>query len=175
LFSWALPDADARAARLPWLFAGTLRHCSREGQVHQVGGAAAVAGWVPGPRLALTPRDLLRTGLVTTPLRVGPVATWRIERHEKPTERRLVVNLTPGTAYLWVLGARPDAQGTGVGGRVLRHALDAMADAGYDRCLLRTDDEVNVAFYEHHGFAVLEHHTDLPSRLPSWIMAAPTR
>jgi ribosomal protein S18 acetylase RimI-like enzyme len=174
LFSHALPDPQVRAARLPWLFGGTLRHCRREGQVLQVDAAAAVAGWVPGPRLALTPLDLLRTGLLATPLRLGPVATWRVERHEKPTERRLLAHLTPATAYLWVLGARPEAQGTGAGGRVLRRSLAAMADAGYDRCLLRTDDAPNVGFYEHHGFEVLEHRADVPSGLPAWILAAPT-
>jgi ribosomal protein S18 acetylase RimI-like enzyme len=165
----------ARAARLPWLFAGTLRHCRRAGGVLHAGAGAAVAGWVPGPRLRLTPVDLVRTGLVATPLRLGPVATWRVEQHEKATERRLLAALTPSTAYLWVLGARPSAQGSGAGGRALRTALATMAHAGFDRCLLRTDDAVNLGFYAHHGFEVLEHLTDVPSGLPSWILVAPTR
>jgi ribosomal protein S18 acetylase RimI-like enzyme len=175
LFSFALPDPADRAARLPWLFEGTLRHCRRYGRVLRVGDAAAVAGWVPGPRLALTAVDLARTGLLGTPLRLGPAPTLRLERHERPTERRLFRALTPDTAYLWVLGARPDAQGTGVGGQALRGALASMGAAGYRRCLLRTDDAPNVGFYERHGFEVVEHLTDLPSGLPAWIMAAPTR
>jgi ribosomal protein S18 acetylase RimI-like enzyme len=175
LFTWAVPRPDVRAARLPWLFEGTLRHCRRHGHVLGVGDAAAVAGWVPGDRLALTPVDLLRTGLVATPLHLGMRATLRVEQHEKPSERRLLAALTAETAYLWVLGARPDAQGTGVGARALRGALSSMAGAGYSRCLLRTDDAPNVGFYERQGFEVVEHLTDLPSGLPAWIMAAPTR
>jgi ribosomal protein S18 acetylase RimI-like enzyme len=175
LFSWAVPDPAVRAARLPWLFEGTLRHCRRYGHVLRVGDVDAVAGWVPGDRLALRPLDLLRTGLVATPLRLGPRATLRVEQHEKPTERRLLAALTADTAYLWVLGTRPDAQGTGAGARTLRGALSSMAGAGYSRCLLRTDDAPNVGFYERHGFEVVEHLTDLPSGLPAWIMHAPTR
>jgi ribosomal protein S18 acetylase RimI-like enzyme len=174
LFSFAIPDAERRSARLPWLFEGTLRHCRRHGRVLRVDEAAAVAGWVPGPRLALTAADLVRTGLLATPLRLGPAATLRLEQHERPTERELLRALTPDTAYLWVLGAHPDAQGTGAGGRALRGALASMADAGYGRCLLRTDDPPNVGFYERHGFEVVEHLTAVPSGLPSWIMAAPT-
>jgi ribosomal protein S18 acetylase RimI-like enzyme len=175
LFSHALPDPAVRAARLPWLFEGTLRHCRRHGRILRVGDAAAVAGWVPGPRLVLPPLDLVRTGLLATPLRLGPAATWRLEQHEKPTERRLLAALTPATAYLWVLGVRPDAQGTGAGGAALRGALASMGAAGFDRCLLRTDDAANVGFYARHGFAVVEHLTDVPSGLPAWLLAAPTR
>jgi ribosomal protein S18 acetylase RimI-like enzyme len=175
LFSHVLPDPAVRAARLPWLFEGTLRHCRRHGQVLRAGDVDAVAGWVPGPRLVLTPLDLVRTGLLGTPRRLGPAATWRLEQHEQPTQRRLLGALTPGTAYLWVLGARPDVQGTGAGGAALRGALDSMAAAGFDRCLLRTDDAPNVGFYARHGFSVVEHLTDVPSGLPAWLLAAPTR
>ncbi|HSK23975.1 MAG TPA: GNAT family N-acetyltransferase [Egicoccus sp.] len=173
LFGHVLPDPVTRARRLPWLFAGTLRHCRRHGHV-LTDGADAAAGWVPGGRLALGPVDLVRTGLVLTPLRFGPGATLRLERHERPTERRLVDALTPSTGYLWVLGVRPDRQGTGAGGAMLRRVLDDMAAGGHDRCLLRTDDEPNVGFYRRHGFEVVEHCTDLKSGLPAWIMAAPT-
>lgn len=175
LFPYAEPDPVRRAQRLPWLFEGTLLHCRRHGDVHASEDVAAVAGWVPGPRLALTPADLVRTGLIATPARFGPTATLRLERHERPTEPRLLSHLTPTTAYLWLLGARPERQGEGLGGRLLRVALDGMRRAGFDRCLLRTDDEPNVAFYEHLGLEVVERLTDLPSGLPSWILAGPTR
>lgn len=174
LFSYAEPDPDRRAHRLPWLFEGTLLHCRRHGDVHATDDVAAVAGWVPGPRLSLTPADLVRTGLIATPARFGPTATVRLERHERPTEPRLSTRVGETTAYLWVLGARPERQGQGLGGRVLTAALEAMRRAGFDRCLLRTDDEPNIAFYEHLGFRVEERLDELPSGLPSWILSGPT-
>jgi ribosomal protein S18 acetylase RimI-like enzyme len=173
LFSRVQPDPAVRARRLPWLFEGTLRHCRRHGRVLTEGRDAA-AGWVPGRRLALGPLDLARSGLVAAPVRFGPLATVRLEQHERPTQRRLVAASTSTTGYLWVLGVRPDRQGTGAGGAMLRRVLDDMAARGLARCLLRTDDAPNVDFYRRHGFEVVDECTDLPSRLPAWIMAAST-
>lgn len=171
LFGYAEPDDARRAARLPWLFEGTLLHCRRHGGVEVLEDAAAVAGWVPGDKLALTPADLVRTGLVAAPVRFGATAVLRLERHERPSEVRLLEALTPTTGYLWVLGARPSRQGEGLGGRAVAAALAAMGGAGHDRCVLRTDDAPNVDLYRHLGFAVLERLDDLPSGLPAWIMA----
>ena len=174
LFSYAEPDEARRAQRLPWLFEGTLLHCRRHGGIEALPDAAGVAGWVPAPRLALTPADLVRTGLIATPARLGPTQTLRLERHERPTEPRLLERAHAATAYLWVLGAHPDRQGEGLGAAVLGSALGAMAAAGFARCLLRTDDEPNVGFYRHLGFEVEQELTNLPSGLPSWILSRPT-
>ncbi len=174
LFGYAEPDDARRAQRLPWLFEGTLLHCRRHGDIEVVAEAAGVAGWVPGTRLSLTPADLVRTGLIATPARFGPTPTVRLERHERPSEARLESHLTEATAYLWVLGVDPARQGEGLGEAVLRSALAEMRAAGFDRCLLRTDDQPNVAFYEHLGFAVDEHLHGLPSGLPSWILSRST-
>jgi ribosomal protein S18 acetylase RimI-like enzyme len=176
LFVHVEPDAERRAARLPWLFEGSLLHCSRYGSVEVVGhpdapGVQAVAGWVPGPRLSLTAADLVRTGLVATPARLGPVQTRRLERHERASERRLLDLLTETTAYLWVLGTHPDRQGRGLGRSALQAAREAMVGAGYDRCVLRTDEEANAAWYRRQGFSVVETLDDLPSGLPAWILA----
>jgi ribosomal protein S18 acetylase RimI-like enzyme len=172
LFTYAEPDERRRRNRLPWLFEGILLHCRRHGGVEVVENAAAVAGWVPGARLALTPADLVRTGLIAAPARIGPVTTRRLDRHERPIEPRLLDALTDTTAYLWVLGTHPDRQGGGLGSLAVAAASASMRAAGHDRCLLRTDDEDNVPFYLHLGFEVVEKLDHLPSGLPSWILAA---
>lgn len=171
LFSYAEPDEGRRAARLPWLFEGTLLHCRRHGGVEVIENAAAVSGWVPGPKLALTPADLVRTGLIATPARFGPTATLRLERHERPTEPRLLEALTDTTAYLWVLGSHPGRQGDGLGARAVAATFASMRAAGFDRCVLRTDDAHNLGFYRHLGFEVVEELAHLPSGLPAWILA----
>ena len=160
------------------MFAGTVRHCRRYGGVEVLdsevgGGPAAVAGWVPADALDPGALDLARSGLWLTPLWLGPQATVRLERHERPAQERLLAQRRPGDGYLWVLGAHPQAQGRGVGAAALRAALTAMAAAGHDRCLLRTDDAPNVPWYERQGFAVVEHLDDLESGLPAWILARP--
>jgi ribosomal protein S18 acetylase RimI-like enzyme len=182
LFVHVEPDRQRRLAALRWLFQGSLLHCSRHGSVEVVGDhdgvdadpdpeVRAVAGWVPGERLALTAADLMRTGLVATPARLGPRATRRLERHERASEPRLLDALTGSTAYLWVLGVDPAVQGRGLGRAALEAALTAMMRTGHDRCLLRTDDEANVDWYARQGFEVVERLDDLPSGLPAWILA----
>jgi ribosomal protein S18 acetylase RimI-like enzyme len=170
LFTHVEPDLERREARLPWLFEGSLLHCARHGGVEVVGDLEAVAAWVPGERLSLTAADLVRTGLVATPARLGARPTLRLERHERPSEERLRAALREDSAYLWVLGVAPSAQGTGCGSRALRAALEGMRAAGHDHCLLRTDDEHNVRWYARQGFEVVEHLDRLPSGLPAWIL-----
>lgn len=186
LLSWAQPDEARRAVGARGVFRGTWRHCTRHGGVHaipavdagpaaEVGPVVAVAGWVPASHLDLGLADLLRTGLLVTPLWLGPQATVRVERHERPTTDRLRAHRRPDDAYLWVLGALPAVQGTGRGAAVLDEALVAMAAAGHARCLLRTDDAVNVPWYERRGFTVDEHLDAVPSGLPAWILSRPLR
>lgn len=175
LFGWALPDPTARVRRLPWLFASILRHCRAEGRVLAADGADAVAGWVPGGHVELSAVQLVRSGLAAAPIRLGPVATVRVERHEQPANRRVAAAITPATAYLWVLGVAPDRHGAGLGSGLLRRVVDDAAAQGYDRVVLRTDDPGNVAFYHRNGFEVVEALEGLPSGLPSWVLAATTR
>jgi ribosomal protein S18 acetylase RimI-like enzyme len=198
LFVHVEPDAERRVVALRWLWQCSLLHCSRHGGVevvgdpHDGGGAAevdgdgaaevdggtaaevagvrAVAGWVPGQRLSLTAADLVRTGLVAAPARLGPSATRRLERHERGSEPRLLEALDDDAAYLWVLGVDPALRGRGLGRAALEAALEAMVRAGHDRCVLRTDDEQNVPWYRRQGFEVVERLDDLPSGLPAWVL-----
>jgi ribosomal protein S18 acetylase RimI-like enzyme len=183
LFVHVEPDRERRVAGLRWLWECSLLHCSRHGGVEVVGerhgddggadgsGVGAVAGWVPGVRLSLTAADLVRTGLVAAPARLGPAATRRLERHERPSEAPLLDALGDDAGYLWVLGADPELRGRGLGRAALEAALEAMARAGHPRCVLRTDDEQNVAWYRRQGFELVDRLDDLPSGLPAWVLS----
>ena len=174
LFCHVLPDPRRRAERLPWLFEGALLHCRRHGEVEVVDGVDAVAGWVAGPRLALTPADLVRTGLIAAPARLGATQSLRLDRHERACEGPLLDAVTEATAYLWMLGVRPERRGEGLGAHTVAVVLAAMARLGHRRCLLRTEEPDDVPLYRHLGFEVVEHLTELPSGLPAWIMARST-
>lgn len=71
--------------------------------------------------------------------------------------------------YLWLLGVRPEAQGAGVGSRLLRAGLDR-ADAQGLPVFLETATTRNVALYRRHGFEVLAEYRAREDAPLSWAM-----
>lgn len=174
VFDAALPSRERQRAALPGLFAALLRTCRRTGQVLHLDGGAAIAAWHPGDHVDASAFELVRSGLVLAPLYLGPIASVRLQRHDARVHRVLRPAITPGTAYLALVGVRPATQGTGAGRRVVEAALSSMRDAGYERCVLATDDEPNVGLYTHLGFEVVDQLDHPATGLRSWIMARPT-
>ncbi|MEO7027170.1 MAG: GNAT family N-acetyltransferase [Caulobacteraceae bacterium] len=113
------------------------------------GGAAAV--WLPfsavGPvslidELRLAPMILAATGFSRIS-RLLALQNALESRHPKDRPH----------AYLWFLGVRPEAQGLGVGSRLLRVASERL-DAARMAAYLETQTERNVGLYRRHGFEV---------------------
>jgi predicted N-acetyltransferase YhbS len=75
--------------------------------------------------------------------------------------------------HLGPIGVSPDAQGRGVGCRLMEHycgAIDLTGEGGY----LETDRPANVRFYERFGFAVVNEISVLG--VPNFLMRrSPTR
>ena len=63
--------------------------------------------------------------------------------------------------YLMIVGVDPELQNQGVGSAIVREGL-ALADRESVRCYLETSERRNLAFYERHGFVVLEEAKDTP-------------
>ena len=130
------------------------------------GGAAAV--WMPFEFVGPTPLiDELRTipvMLAATGLtRFSRLAAMRtdMDRHH-PMQRR--------HAYLWFLGVRPEAQGHGVGSRLLKAATERL-DGAAEPAYLETQTERNVGLYRRHGFEVISQHrarADAPMMWSMW-------
>jgi len=57
--------------------------------------------------------------------------------------------------YLPVIGVEPNAQGRGLGGALLRHAL-ARCDAEGSPAYLESTNPRNISLYERHGFEVID-------------------
>jgi ribosomal protein S18 acetylase RimI-like enzyme len=72
-------------------------------------------------------------------------------------------------AYLWFLGVRPEAQGRGVGSRLLKVATDRL-DAAAEPAYLETQTERNVGLYRRHGFEVISEHRARPDAPMMWSM-----
>ncbi|WP_137126490.1 N-acetyltransferase [Roseomonas sp. HF4] len=151
LMAHALPDAAARARRLPRLFGAVLRACRVAGGVAAVGDGAAVAGWRRGDAVPAPAALLLRSGLVLAPALIGPGATRRLMAQESACEAAIREGFGAAPfAYLWAIGVAPARQGQGLGAEMLTQALAALPDR---RWVLKTEREEVLPFYARAGFA----------------------
>ena len=173
MFRHVIPDARQRIRQLPRLFAGSLRHCARRGGVAVVD-ASGVAGWVDGAHLSVGLVDAARARMLIVPVTIGPAAMGRLNRHERQTEAMIRQTCDGPFAYLWSLGVDPARQGGGLGRRTVTAALAQMRAAGYDRCVLKTEQPDNVGLYRHLGFEVAASGTVESSGLTTWIMIRST-
>lgn len=174
MFRYVLPDPGDRRRHLPALFAGSARHAGRHGGVATAGGGAGVAVWTDDRHMAIGLLDSIRAGMLTLPLRIGPRALARLQRHDHPATELVRRASTAPFAYLQALGVEPARRGTGLGRATVAAALDQMRAAGFARCVLRTEHAANVGLYEHLGFARTgTGHVDA-SGLDVWTFARPT-
>ena len=72
-------------------------------------------------------------------------------------------------AYLWFLGVRPEAQGLGVGSRMLKAGL-AKVDAAGLPAYLESSNEANVPLYRRYGFEVMREFRARADAPPAWAM-----
>ena len=168
MFRWFMRDDHRReAARLNLfrLMVGAIAMTT--GAVMRPPGGGAAAVWIPSDRLGPTS---LWEELRSIPVLLGATGWSRfprmaamrgaMDRHH-PMDRP--------HAYLWLLGVRPEAQGLGIGSRLLAAGL-AEVDAQRLPAFLETSTEANVALYRRHGFEVTEEYFVTPDSPPTWTM-----
>jgi GNAT superfamily N-acetyltransferase len=160
---WMMPDGE----RIQRLFEALLQHLHvRNGSTELAesdGRVTGVAVWDP-------------PGYRPSPLQVGRFAVSVIRAMGKRATYGQALEETferfrPKQPhwYLAHLGTDPDAQGTGVGTRLLRSRLDR-CDARGEPAYLESSKHANVPFYERFGFVVREEVT-LPRNGPTcWTM-----
>ncbi len=153
---YLFPEDEKRAYLLDWYLGSAVRYCLPYGEVYTTEGLDGVAAWLPpGKTRVSNPWHMLRSGMLSAPLKVKPSAFSRLitfGAYADAAHKRCA----PGRHwYLLVLGVEPSSQGRGIGGALLEPVL-ARADAGETPCYLETQYERNVPFYERHGFEVVE-------------------
>jgi ribosomal protein S18 acetylase RimI-like enzyme len=165
-WSYVIPNAGQRAARLPGAFHLFLRDEHRKGAVFGTTGFEAVTLW-RGPGQA---RDTLwdRARLILPFIRVLGGAIGRglevsdlIEKH-LPKEP---------CWYLHYAGCHPDYQGKGFGGAAIRAGLERADYEGLP-AYLETADASNVELYRNFGFEVV-HEWHIPEGPQFWGMKRP--
>ena len=146
-----MPDPDRRRATLPRFLGSVLRYCARYGEVWTTTGTTGVACWLPPGRTDVPPLRMLRTGVATSVLRLGPAGLGRFGRLVSAMERDHHAQMPSSHWYLWLLATDPAHVRTGVGGAVLAPVL-RRADAIGVPAYLDTHREANLQFYARHGF-----------------------
>jgi ribosomal protein S18 acetylase RimI-like enzyme len=169
LLKYLVPD-DAKRARLAPSFVGkVVRYCSSYGEVHTTPMLEGVACWLSPGGSAPTFFRMLRTGLLTEPLKFGWAGFRRFMDMVSYTEKVHKRAVQGPHWYLWGLGVEPSEQSRGIGGTLMQPIL-ARADGDGLPCYLETQNERTLPFYERHGFEVVSD-GEVPKRgLRVWAM-----
>ena len=167
LIQYIFPADEQRRRLSPYFFRGAIRLAHPEEHAFTAEDAPVGAAlWLP-PGRSKIPMGRLMKVLVPDLWRYGFGPVRRLMGILDEFEK-----LHPPHPhwYLMVLGVEPDRQGQGLGGVLMSDVL-RQADASGVPAYLETQKAKNVAFYEKHGFAVVEHFECHGGRGPeSWTM-----
>ncbi len=168
IFAWFMrTDAKRHAARQRFFRVILNEVAFPDGEIDRpsTGGGAAV--WMPSEKLGAQP--VLRE-LRALPMLLNAAGLGRFSRltklrnamdHHHPAERP--------HDYLWFLGVHPEAQGAGVGSRLLAARTAKLDAAG--RCgFLETATPRNVPLYARHGFETVAEYRPAPDGPLIWAM-----
>jgi len=129
-----------------------------------------VAVWFPPDRITPSVFDMFRFGFFGLPFGVGVPAFRRIWAYVMLSERLRQRHAHGPHWYLQLLGVHPAQHGHGYGSLLLRHTLARLDRECVPSCL-DTENEKNVALYEHFGFRVCESATIPGTNAGVWFMA----
>lgn len=71
--------------------------------------------------------------------------------------------------YLFAISVHPTLQGKGIGGKLMRAALEEV-DKAKKPAYLESSKDTNIPFYRNHGFEVIEEVIPAPGSPPMWLM-----
>jgi ribosomal protein S18 acetylase RimI-like enzyme len=166
VINWFVRQDERRAASIKLLFREVTRWAYLgHGETYVADDGAGVAVWRPpgfGEPPPIPQLDAL-----------WPEVTGTDERRERLNRLGELMDgkhpHEPHHFYLFAIGVAPGSQGGGVGSRLIREVLDR-CDRERIPAYLENTKERNLAFYEPHGFRVMER-IDLDSGGPSmWLM-----
>lgn len=153
VFDWfTRTDGRRAAARLDFFRFLVRELVTGVGQVRRPAAGGAAAIWMPSESLG--PNPLIKE-IQALPMLLA-LTGW--SRFYRLLQLREVMDkhhpLDRPHEYLWFLGVTPEAQGHGVGSRLLKSHLDHL-DAIGRPAFLETATEPNLRLYGRHGFQVI--------------------
>lgn len=179
LFSFLVPDPAARARLLPRLLSSLVRYAVRYGEVHALAAKAqsatgldGVAVWLPPSGTTMTPGRMLRSGVLTAPLRLGRRGLPRFGAFIRATEAAHAAAAPLPHWYLLLLAVEPERRGHGLGTDLLWPTL-AAADRAALPVYLETMQPASIPFYERLGFAIVHEGVIPNGGPPFWGLRRP--
>ncbi len=150
IFGWLIGRSSNRQARLERYFAIQLAHSLADGRVWTTDGLQGAALCMPPGQWRLPPRLMIANGGRFTSVFRGrlPRALGLLAA----IERR---HLRGAHYYFANIGVAPEAQGQGLGSRLMRPTLDRCDEEGLP-AYLEASSERNTALYERLGFKCTE-------------------
>lgn len=166
MFDWFMRDDAKRDAARLRLFKRLVGMALADGEVLRPASGGAASIWLPseslGPSSLIEELRVIPTILAATGFsRLSRMSAMRaaMDKHH-PTEPHV---------YLWFVGVRPEAQGLGVGSRLLSAGL-ARVDALGLPAYLESSSPANVPLYRRHGFEVTREIQPRPDSPVMWAM-----
>lgn len=164
---WLVPNEGQRRRLLYWNHRKFLQYGLRAGRVFTTPESVdGIATWLPPERPMMTFMDAVRLGLLALPFKGSLLQLVRFSAMTALFQKLHRQDAPMRHWYLNVLGVDPERQGQGVGGRLIAPILER-ADSDRLPCYVETGKEINVTFYQKHGFEVLRE-GDLPLGGPRW-------
>ena len=168
LFDWFMRTDSRRDAARQRMFRTILRRSALvDGQIERPAAGGAAAVWLPSEKAGAQP--LLRE-LSTLPMLLNATGLSRFPRLSSlRTAMDANHPMDRPHDYLWFLGVHPDAQGAGVGSRLIRshtRKLDEQKRFGF----LETATPRNVPLYQRHGFQIIAEYRPEPDGPLIWGM-----
>jgi ribosomal protein S18 acetylase RimI-like enzyme len=167
--SWMFPEEDRRERMNRWFFQNMLKYASKQGVVHTTEDSAGGAIWLPPEKPHTGTLDMLKLGMWQVPFRAGLSNLPRFISAMNQIDKLHKDDPPKRHWYLAVLGVDTDRQGQGIGGDLIQPVL-ARADSDNLTCYLETAKEINVTFYNKHGFEVVKEVQLGKDGPPMWTM-----
>jgi GNAT superfamily N-acetyltransferase len=156
-WTWMAPDEAQRHELMPWYMRMSMRFGLLNGETYTTAPTTlGVAAWEPPGSHDTGESDPEAEAMWDAlPGRMGAQGHARFQAMIE-VQRPIREQISGGNPvwYLAWLGVDPAAQRGGVGAALLAHMF-ARADASSVPCLLETEKQANVPYYERHGFAVV--------------------
>jgi ribosomal protein S18 acetylase RimI-like enzyme len=170
VWTWVVPDETQRRTAMAWFMSAAVRYGMLGGEAYGAGAPLrGVAIWDrPSDGIDMDP-DGTKSGFHEISSRMGEYVMARFAAMSASSAVREQAMGGQPHWYLSLLAADPASQRTGAGTAVLADMFTRLDAAGLP-CCTETSNEVNVAYYERHGFVVVGEGTFPLDGPRFWIM-----
>ena len=170
LFAYFIPDAFERKNKLHCIFECLIRYGVLYGEFYAISSdLEGAAIWFPSEQAKMTLWRVIRCGALSLYFKVGRKVVSRVlaffnyafmvhNRHAPFPHR-----------YLGVIGVDPKFHGKGYASALIKPMLTRI-DQEHLPCYLETENEKNVAIFQHYGFKVVESDNIPGSDVNNWAM-----